>query len=233
MNVNSCRYFQSAFVAWICVVSTRADAGATGKDSRPTRARHPGANCSRGGHRSFHCRASCPTASGSAAICDPPATHAAAALSQATKLAVEEPTTIEPKPQLEPATDFAAGLLPQYFCRHAGEGHPGEGVSIRLPSFQTWESVPLWPHQGEATRCVYDDDGTRSAHPELFYLQRASQRFGGVVLQLQAANAMVQNGTLHLPPHIALVIDGDVEFRNVTFSGAPAPPTTLLRRHPA
>lgn len=118
--------------------------------------------------------------------------------------------------------DCALGLLRLSFTEHDADPPvtPVGRPAIRLPSPDMWEGVPLWPQQGN----IGDLTSAYGAPAPLFTLQAAGERFGGVAVQLQGANSQLRDGTLRLPPHVTLVIDGtcgDVEFTNVTFSGAP------------
>ena len=101
--------------------------------------------------------------------------------------------------------------------------------AIRLANADKWDSVPMWPQQGDIDQLAPTSGSTPSS---LFSLQPVSEKFGGVVLQLQGKDSQLRDGTLHLPSNVVLVVDGtcgDVDFSNLTFSGALHFPSLFLQ----
>lgn len=130
-----------------------------------------------------------------------------------------DPTTNIPVP----AQDNLLGLLLLLAGSHVAKEYSLKGQTIGLPSAQQWDETPLWPYQSDALDACMSDDSDESP-PALFSLRSVAERGGGVVLPLRGAGTRLQDGTLHLPSHTALVLDdtcSDVVFSNLTFSGAP------------
>jgi hypothetical protein len=122
------------------------------------------------------------------------------------------------------AQEYALGLLPRIFSSHPGKECSLECVCVTLALLERWESVPLWPHQAPIQNFTTEDGSFTSAPPCLFSLQPMAEHFCGVVLQLRATSAVLQGGTLHLPPNVALVLDAtcsDVELKEVILRGMP------------
>lgn len=113
-------------------------------------------------------------------------------------------------------------LLQQVFTCNEEDHCLPQGMSITLPSSQSWQSVPLYPQHNFIESYTPENGALSGAPPELCCLAPMTEKFGGVVLQLEATNALLQAGTLKLPPNVALVLDStcnDVQFQDLTFTG--------------